>query len=110
MAVTTLKVVAGNTAPPQVITCERDNGDGTLTAINLTGCTVTLKIVRGNTVTQAAGSCVLTTPVSGIITYSPLTTDYPTAGSYKGDVKITYGDGTIEILYQQLKVKARAAL
>jgi hypothetical protein len=101
----TLKTVAGNTAPPLVITCERDGA-----AINLTGCTVQLIIAKGATITQAGRTATLTTAASGIITYTPLVTDFPSAGTYKGDVKVTYGDGSIEILYEQLKMKARAAL
>lgn len=102
---TTLKLVATNTAPPIAITCERDS-----VAIDLTGCTVTLIIAKGATITQAAGSCTITTASSGLISYSPLTTDFPTAGTYKGDVKVVYSNGTIEILYEQLKVKARAKI
>lgn len=107
---TTIKTVAGNNAPSITLTCERDNGDGTFTAIDLTGVTVTIKIVQGNTVTQAAGACTVTTAASGIVTYLPSASDFPTQGSYKADLKLVYGDATHEILYQQLKIKARAAL
>lgn len=101
----TLKTVAGNTAPPLVITCQRDG-----VAINLTGCTVQLIIAKGATITQVGRTATITTAASGIITYVPLTTDFPTAGTYKGDVKVTYSDTTVEILYEQLKMKARAKI
>ena len=99
---TTLKIVAGNTAPNWVITCEREN-----VAIDLTGATVSLIIAKGNTITQANGVATLVTAASGIISYSPLATDTPTSGSYKIDVKIIYPDLKVERLYEQLKVKAR---
>jgi hypothetical protein len=103
---TPLKTVAGNTAPPWDITCKRPDG----TIIDLTGCTVELIIVKGSTVTQAGRAAVVTTPASGLIEYTPVATDCPTKGSYKCDVAVTYGDGGFEILYDQLKVKARKPL
>lgn len=102
---TTLKIAAGNTAPNWVINCERDG-----TAINLTGCTVSLIIAKGNVVTNSGGSATITSAVGGIISYNPLTTDCPTAGSYKVDVRIVYSDFTFEVLYEQLKVKTRKTI
>lgn len=102
---TKLTTVAGNTAPPWVITCERAG-----VAINLTGCTVTLILAKGATVTQPGRSASVTTPTAGVITYIPLATDCPTAGAYKGDVKVVYSDLTEEVLYEQLKIKARAPI
>lgn len=102
---TTLQIVSGNTAPAWIITCERAG-----TVINLTGCTVHLIIAKGTTITQAAGLATLVTPASGIISYAPLATDCPTKGTYKIDVKVSYGDGTTEILFEQLKVKTRAPI
>lgn len=107
---TILKTVAGNTAPPLLITCERQNADGTFSPINLTGCAVILTI-KGSTVTQTNGVCTVATPASsGVVQYVPLAGDFPVAGSYKGDVRVYYTDGTMEILYDTLKVKARAKL
>jgi hypothetical protein len=102
---TTLKMAAKNTAPYWQITCQRDG-----TAINLTGCTVTLIIAKGATVTQTAGPCTITSAAAGIIRYTPTATDIPSAGSYKVDVKVNYSDGTYEVLYEQLKVKARKTI
>jgi len=101
----TLKTVAGNTAPPLQITCERSGS-----AINLTSCTVKLVIAKGATITQAGRNATITSASTGVITYTPLTTDFPTAGSYKVDVVITYSDLSVEVLYNQLKVKARAKI
>ena len=102
---TTLKTVAGNTAPALQITCKRDG-----TAINLTGSDVELIIAKGDTITQAGRAATLVTAASGIISYTPLATDFPTAGTYKCDVKVTYSDLSVEVLYEQLKVKARAPI
>lgn len=111
MAFTKLLSVEDNTAPPIVLTLERDNGDGTTTAINVTGCTVALIINLNGTVTNTGHqSCSLTTPTSGIVTYTTQTADFATPGTYNCEVKITYGDGTIETLYEKFQVKARPKL
>ena len=100
-----LKIVAGNTAPPMEITCKRAG-----TAIDLTGCTVRLIIKGGSTITQAGRSANVTDTAGGVIQYTPLTTDFPTAGSYKCDVEVTYSDTSVEVLYDQLIVTARARI
>jgi hypothetical protein len=106
MAKQKINTVAGNTAPPIVLTCER-NG----VAIDVTGCTVSLVIAQGNTVTNTNHqTCDLTTPTSGVVTYTPQTGDIPNPSTYTCDLKIVYGDGSIEILYDQLQLKARKAL
>lgn len=102
---TTIKIVAGNTAPSWAITCQREG-----VAINLSGCTVTLIIAKGTTVTNTGGAASITTAASGIISYTPTATDCPTKGSYKVDVKVVYGDASHEILYEQLKIKVRKGI
>lgn len=102
---TTLRIVAGNTAPSWVVTCDR-NG----TPISLVGCTVSLIIAKGATVTNSFAAATILNATSGIISYTPIPGDCPTSGTYKIDVKIVYSDLTFEILYEQLKVKARAPI
>ena len=107
MASTTIKTVAGNTAPPVTLTLEREG-----VIIDLTGCTVTLSIKNlstgAMTVTNAA--CTISDAAGGVITYVRGPGDIPTAGSYVADVKVTYGDSTYEILFNQQKFKARDPL
>lgn len=106
MAVQTINIVAGNSAPPWLLTAKRAG-----VAIDVTGCTVSLILAKGNTITNAGHqTCSLVTPTSGLVQYSPLVTDCPTPGVYKADLKVVYANGTIEILYDQLKIKARKAL
>lgn len=103
MATQLYKTVQGNTAPPIQITCKRGS-----TIIDLTNCTVEVIIVKGSTtVNTGHQSATVTSATGGIIQYMPQTGDFATAGTYKADVKVTYGDGTTEILYDQLKIKAR---
>ena len=100
---TTLKIVAGNTAPNWQITCERDG-----VAINLNGCTVTVNIENSDgVITRTGGVCTILNSAAGIISYLPTAGDCPEEDTYSIDVKVTYGDLTYEVLYEQLKVKTR---
>lgn len=103
MAVRTIKTVEANTAPPIVLTLKRDG-----VAIDVTGCVVNLILAKGSTVTNTGHQeCSLITPSSGVVQYDPETGDFPSAGNYKADAQIVYPSGKQEILYDQLKFKAR---
>lgn len=96
-----IQTVEGNTAPPLVLTCQRQG-----VAINLTGCTVNLAIWQNNTILTNTGhqSCTITDEVNGIVTYVRQAGDIPTAGNYFCDIIVTYGDATLETLYTQVKL------
>lgn len=99
---TTLKIVEGNTAPNWIINCERDGS-----AINLSGCSVTVNITDGETITRTGGACAITDSANGIISYKPTVSDTAGGGPFQIDVRILYGDGSHEVLYQQLRVTTR---
>lgn len=102
------RTVIGNNAPDLVITCQR-NG----TAINVTGATVKLIIQNERTgicTNTGSQNCTLTTPASGIVTYSPSITDFPQEGRYVCDIKITYSNGKIEDLRELILVIARGGI
>lgn len=104
---TALKTVELNTAPAYQITCDRTDG----TIIDLTGNTVTMKLYQGATQTNVGHeACIVTDAAGGVVTWQPQTGDLPSSGSYKGDVKITYGDASVEVLYGQFLLKARKLL
>jgi hypothetical protein len=106
---TSLKAVQLNTAPPYIITCDRDDG----TIIDLTNTTVTMKLFRGTTqtnITAGHDACTIVNATLGQMSWQPGTNDLPSPGSYKGDVKVTYPGGTFEVLYGQLLIKVRKLL
>jgi len=106
MAVRKIKIVEDNTAPPILLTAERDS-----VAIDLTGCTVDLILAKGSSITNTGHQgCTLVTPTSGRVQYDPVTGDFATPGSYKADLTITYADGSIETLFDQLKFQVRRRL
>ena len=107
MAVKTINIVQENTAPPIVLNCKRDDGS----IIDLTGCTVEVIIARGSTITNAGHQeATVVTPTAGQIQYDPEATDFPTPGTYKADVRVTYANATYEVLYEQQKFKVRKRL
>lgn len=108
MATANFKIVEDNTAPAYQITCKRDG-----TAIDLTGATVELIIENkstGSITNTGHQTCTIVTASSGIISYAAEAGDFSEAGTYVGDVKITYNGGGVEILYSQVKWKVRAKI
>ena len=107
---TSLKAVVDNTAPAYNILCDRPDGS----VIDLTNTTVTLKLFRGSTQTNTTSghnACINLSPATaGIISWQPKTGDLPTAGTYKGDITVTYADSTEETLYGNLILKIRKLL
>lgn len=104
-----VKAVQNNTAPSYQITCTRDDG----TVIDLTNCTVTMKLYKGSTQTNSTSghdACTLVSATTGVISWTPKVGDLPSPGSYKGDVKVTYSDLTFEVLYGQFLLKVRRLL
>lgn len=105
---TKFQIVEMNTAPAYVLTCTRDGS-----AIDLSSATdVSLIIQRKSdrTITQAGRSAVITTPSAGIVSYTALAADFPTSGNYVADVKVTYSNGGVEILFNQAKFKVRTKI
>jgi hypothetical protein len=103
MATKIINTVEQNTAPPLVLTAKRSN-----VVINLSGCTVTLVITKGNTITNIGHQvCTITDSANGIVSYVRQAVDTPTSGKYKCDLVVTYGDSTVETLYDILVLNAR---
>lgn len=99
MAKANFFIVAGNTAPGYSIQCLRNT-----TPISLVGCTVKVIIYNKSTrqVTNPTDqSASITNATSGVIEYVAETTDFPSKGKYVADIQVTYGDGGIEVLYNQ---------
>lgn len=106
MATQRISTVQGNTAPPLLLTAKRSG-----TAIDVTGATVDIIIAKGNVQTNTGHTlCTIVTPTSGIVSYTPQAGDFATPGTYKADLRVTYSNGTIETLYDQLLIKARKHL
>lgn len=106
MATQRINTVQGNTAPPLLLTAKRSG-----VAIDVTGSTVDVIIAKGGVqVNVGHTACTIVTPTSGIVSYTPQAGDFATPGTYKADLRVTYANGTVETLYDQLQIKARKHL
>ena len=106
-----LLTVEDNTAPPITITLQRKVSGGTPVSIDVTDCDVDLYIKLGDTITNTGHTaCVLTTPGTGIVTYTTQAADFATPGTYDCEVKITYDDGTIETIYEKFTTIVRTKI
>lgn len=106
MAVQKIKIVEDNTAPSIVLTAQRDGA-----AIDVTGATVELILAKGSNITNTGHQeCTIVTPTSGRVQYDPQDGDFATPGKYKADLKVTYSNGTVETLYDQLTFQVRRKL
>lgn len=106
MAVRKIKITEDNTAPSILLTAERDGS-----VIDVSGSTVKFIIARGSTIKNTGHQgCTLVAPTSGRVQYTPQAGDFDAPGTYKADIKITYGDGSIETLFNQYKIIVRRKL
>ena len=99
--------VAGTTAPNIVINLDKEDGSA-LPLTNATGVDLIIKGPNGNVTNTGHQSCTIKEPkADGVIEYNKQAEDFPTGGLYYGDVKITYGNGEFEIMYDFLRVGVR---
>ncbi len=98
-----------NTAAPS-LTLDPDDST-TWAAIDITTATPKLKFrALGSTTILATLTCVKVSPFTNgtcNIVWGATTLDVP-AGTYEGEIELTYSDGTIMTLFDRLKFKVRA--
>ena len=102
-----IKLVQGDTKPTLVCTLT-DSGSGD--AINITGATVRLKFRQvGSTSLRDTIIGTVTSGEGGVVSFSwgSDALDGP-AGDYEGEIEITFGDGSIQTVYDLLKFKLRS--
>lgn len=116
----TLRLVAGDTLPVLTLTLKDkntaapgqtldENDSSTWAPIDVTGATVVVRIRSvGSTTVLATLTCTLSDPSNGEVT-----TDFPgptftSAGTYEGEVEITFSGGGIQTVYDLLKFKVRS--
>lgn len=105
-----IKTVAGNTAPPLTFFAKRSG-----VAIDLTSATSVklylMTALSGGTQTNIGHeTCTIVTAATGSLSYTRQAGDIPTAGTFYGDLLVTYSNATNEVLTDILQVTARARL
>lgn len=118
----TISLVRGDTAPPLTMTLRDSNtaapgetldpDDPTTWApIDLTGATVLFKVrAIGSTTLKETLTGVITDPTGGVVSlvWEPTTLD--TAGQFEVETEITFGDSTVQTVYDLVRLKVRADL
>lgn len=99
--------VEDNTSPNIELTLQRNGADISLASANK------VELIIANDQTKAITntshqSTTITDAANGVVSYEPQAGDFPSAGRYNCDAKITYNSGRYEILYDQLVVIVRA--
>lgn len=90
----TIKWTQGDSAPDQPFIIKQNR-----TALNLTGASVKFKIGRSDTLAQInAGhdTCTITSATLGAVTYPLVSSDTATAGSFTGELEVTFSTGKVQ--------------
>mgnify|MGYP003627397845 FL=1 len=116
----TLNLVTGDTLPELTFTLKDSNtaasgltldqnNSATWEPINVTGATVKLRLRElGSTSVKSTLTCSVTNGSAGKVA-----TDFPagtldTAGTFEGELELTFADGGIQTVYDLIKFKVRS--
>ena len=116
----TLKLVTGDTLPELTFTLKDsntaaagltldENNSATWAPINVTGATVKLRLREiGSTTVKSTLTCSVTNGSAGKVA-----TDFPngtldTAGTFEGELELTFPDGGIQTVNDLIKFKVRS--
>ena len=115
----TLNLVAGDTLPELTFTLKDSNtaasgstldpnNSATWAPIDVTGATVRLRIRElGSTTVKSTLTCTVSDGTGGkVITDFPAGT-LDTAGTFEGEIEITFASGGIQTVYDLVKLKVR---
>ena len=116
----TIKLVTGDTEPVLTLTLRDsstaasgqtldENNAATWEAIDLTGAAVKLRMrAVGSTTVKNTLNCTISDATAGKVTTNFPTGTLDTAGTFEGEVEITYASGGIQTLQDLIKFKVRA--
>ena len=100
-----VKIVQDDTRPPLEFSLTQDGSP-----VDLTGCTVKfyMKDATSGSVKISGSACTITDATKGKCKYLWSGSDTNTAGSYVGEVEVTFSDGKIQTGYKQIGIIIRA--
>lgn len=117
---TTIPLVEGDTLPILYMNLKDSNeaavgqtldstNPATWAPIDLTGATVRLKVrAVGSTAIKATIVGSVTDAANGRVAFQWSSGALDTAGTYEAEIEVTYTNGTIQTVYDLLKLKVRA--
>ena len=116
----TLNLVAGDTLPELTFTLKDsqsaasgktldENDSATWATIDITGGSVKLRIRElGSTTVKSTLNCTVTDATSGKVATNFPTGTLDTAGTFEGEIEMTFANGGIQTVYDLLKLKVRS--
>ena len=115
----TIKLVTGDTEPMLTITLRDantaapgqtldENDSNTWAPIDLTGATVRLRMrAIGSSTVKSVLTMAISNALNGVVTTNFPTGTLDTAGTFEGEIEITYPTGGIQTLQDLIKFKIR---
>tara|TARA_B100001029_G_scaffold131042_1_gene109926 strand:- start:276 stop:650 length:375 start_codon:yes stop_codon:yes gene_type:complete len=115
----TIKLVTGDTEPMLTITLRDantaapgqtldENDSNTWAPIDLTGATVRLRMrAIGSSTVKSVLTMAISNALNGVVTTNFPTGTLDTAGTFEGEIEITYATGGIQTLQDLIKFKIR---
>ena len=116
----TLNLVTGDTLPELTFTLKDSNtaasgltldqnNSATWEPINVTGATVKLRLRElGSTSVKSTLTCSVTNGSAGKVATDFPTGTLDTAGTFEGELELTFADGGIQTVYDLIKFKVRS--
>tara|TARA_R110002074_G_scaffold286463_1_gene458235 strand:+ start:237 stop:611 length:375 start_codon:yes stop_codon:yes gene_type:complete len=116
----TLKLVTGDTLPELTFTLKNShtaasgqtldpNNSDTWAPINVTGATVKFRLRElGSTTVKSTLTCTITSGSAGTVTTNFPTGTLDTAGTFEGEIEITFSNGGIQTVYDLIKLQVRS--
>jgi hypothetical protein len=104
----TIYVVATDTKPLLNFTLKDSNG----IAVNITGCTIRFKIRAQGSATNtnnASNTCTIVSAANGTFYYAFASTDLPSAGTYLGQLQITFADTKVHRVPKNIRIEVTDA-
>jgi len=86
------------------------NTPSTWAPINVTGATVRMYIREIGETSYTTRTMTLADAANGLVTTDFSTSDFPAAGSYEGEIEITFSDSSVQTLYDFIKFTVRAGV
>lgn len=107
MTPTTINIVQGDYGYPLNFTLQDNDG----AAINLTGCTVTIKVQKfGSDAVKFTGTLTIDSAAAGTCHYTVATTDFDEEGRYKAEIQIVYPAAAEELSFVNVVIVAAPKL
>ena len=116
----TLNLVTGDTLPEQTFTLRDSNAAAsgqtldannstTWAPIDVTGATVKVRLRElGGTTVKSTLTCTVTNGTGGKVVTDFPTGTLDTAGTFEGEIEITFSTGGIQTVYDLIKLKVRS--